>query len=104
MSRITSHQAINLLVQEGLLKRVQGKGTFVSINLKRPASIGDMDRMISKTIALAKNSKVQNVEIKRIKPDEETCDDLNISEDVEVFRINFVRIANKARDEFLKKL
>ncbi|MBL8644503.1 MAG: GntR family transcriptional regulator [Rhodospirillaceae bacterium] len=100
VSRITSHQAINLLVQEGLLKRVQGKGTFVSTDLKRPASIGDMDQMISKTITLAKNSKVQNVDIKKIKPDAETCEDLQISADVDVFRITFVRIANKERLDY----
>lgn len=100
VSRITSHQAINLLVQEGLLKRVQGKGTFVSTDLKRPASIGDMDYMISKTITLAKNSKVQNVDIKKIKPDTETCDDLQISSDVDVFRITFIRIANKERLDY----
>lgn len=100
VSRITSHQAINLLVQEGLLNRAQGKGTFVSSDLKRPASIGDMDKMISKTVTLAKNSKVQNVEIQRILPDEETCEDLHIASDVEVFQVKFVRIANKERLDY----
>lgn len=100
VSRITSHQAINLLVQEGLLNRVQGKGTFVSSDFKRPDSIGDMDRMISKTVTLAKNSKVQNVEITRIKPDPETCDDLRIASDVDVFLIKFIRIANKERLDY----
>jgi GntR family transcriptional regulator len=100
VSRITSHQAINLLVQEGLLNRVQGKGTFVSSDLKRPASIGDMDQMISKTITLAKNSKVQNVEIERIKPDDETREDLRIASDIDVFRISFIRIANKEKLDY----
>ena len=100
VSRITSHKAINLLVQEGLLTRLQGKGTYVSSHLERPTIKGDMEQMISKTIELAKNSKVQSVEIETITGDAETCEDLGIPQNDDVIYISFVRILNKERLDY----
>jgi len=53
VSRITSRKAIDLLVQENLIIRVQGKGTYVVDDLGDAPNIGDMEQLIRKTERLA---------------------------------------------------
>lgn len=91
VSRITSRKAIDLLVQEGLLHRVQGKGTFVSDDLGSAPNIGDMEQLIRKTQRLAKKSRVGNIEIKEVAGDEETCRDLKVPTGSRLKAISYVR-------------
>jgi GntR family transcriptional regulator len=91
VSRITSRKAIDLLVQEGLLKRIQGKGTYVSEDLARAPNIGDMDQLIRKTERLSKKSRVDNIRIREVEGDEETCRDLGLRKGSKVREVSFVR-------------
>ncbi len=91
VSRITSRKAIDLLVAEGLLSRVQGKGTYVSDDIGAAPNIGDMDQLIRKTSRLAKKSRVNNVRIREVIADDETCRDLQIRKGSKVRETSFVR-------------
>lgn len=94
VSRITSRKAIDLLVQENLIIRVQGKGTYVVDDLGDAPNIGDMEQLIRKTEKLAKKSKVDRIEIKQVTGDEEICRDLQISKGSPVIEYSFVRLSD----------
>ncbi|MBL8644698.1 MAG: GntR family transcriptional regulator [Rhodospirillaceae bacterium] len=91
VSRITSRKAIDLLVQENLIVRVQGKGTYVVDDLGDAPNIGDMEQLIRKTEKLSKKSKVERIEIKQVAGDEEICRDLQIPKGSAVTEVSFVR-------------
>lgn len=91
VSRITSRKAIDLLVQEGLLKRIQGKGTYVTEDLARAPNIGDMEQLIRKTARLAKKSRAEDIQIREVVADEEICRDLKLRKGSKVREISFVR-------------
>jgi GntR family transcriptional regulator len=92
VSRITSRKAIDLLVQEKLLIRIQGKGTYVVDDLAKAPNIGDIEQLIRKTEKLAKRSKLDRIEIQEVVGDDETCKDLNLSKGSKVTRISYVRL------------
>jgi GntR family transcriptional regulator len=94
VSRITSRKAIDLLVQENLIIRIQGKGTYVVDDLGDAPNIGDMEQLIRKTEKLAKKSRVDRIEIKEIVGDEEICKDLQIPKGSSVVEIAFVRLTD----------
>ena len=48
VSRITTRQAIDLLVDERLVLRQQGRGTFVATDLASAPVKGDMDQLLRK--------------------------------------------------------
>ncbi len=91
VSRITSRKAIDLLVAEGLLTRVQGKGTYVAEDIGAAPNIGDMDQLIRKTTRLSKKSRVTNVRIREVTADDEICRDLQVRKGSKVREISFVR-------------
>jgi GntR family transcriptional regulator len=91
VSRITSHKAIDLLVQENLLIRIQGKGTYVAEDLAHAPNIGDMEQLIRKTEKLAKKSKVDRIQIRNVTADEETARDLQIPKGAQVQEVSYVR-------------
>jgi len=91
VSRITSRKAIDLLVQEGLLLRVQGKGTYVSDDLAAAPNIGDMQQLIRKTQRLSKKSRVDNIEFKEVVGDDDTCVDLKLPPKSKLREISYVR-------------
>lgn len=91
VSRITSRKAIDLLVAEGLLTRVQGKGTYVAEDIGAAPNIGDMDQLIRKTSRLAKKTKVTDVRIREVTADDEICRDLNVRKGSTLRELSFVR-------------
>ncbi|MBL8629302.1 MAG: GntR family transcriptional regulator [Rhodospirillaceae bacterium] len=91
VSRITSRKAIDLLVQENLIVRVQGKGTYVVDDLGDAPNIGDMEQLIRKTEKLSKKSKVEKIEIKTVTGDDEVCKDLQLAKGSQVIEVSFVR-------------
>jgi GntR family transcriptional regulator len=94
VSRITSRKAIDLLVQENLIIRIQGKGTYVVEDLGDAPNIGDMEQLIRKTEKLAKKSKVDRIEIQDVIGDEEICKDLQIPKGSPLTEISFVRLSD----------
>jgi GntR family transcriptional regulator len=91
VSRITSRKAIDLLVMEGLLSRVQGKGTYVAQDLGSAPNIGDMEQLMRKTARLAKKSRIDEVKVREVVADEETARDLKLRKGAKVREFSFVR-------------
>ncbi|MBB5707075.1 GntR family transcriptional regulator [Sphingopyxis panaciterrulae] len=91
VSRITSRKALDLLVSEGLVRRVQGKGTFVASELNGAPTVGDMEQLIHRVARASSRSKVVDVKIREVIGDPDICRDLDIDEGGKVREIGFVR-------------
>lgn len=96
VSKITTTKALNLLVQEKLLVRIQGKGTFVVDDLALSIGVGDMDQLMRRTERLHYHSKVGHVEIKKVVADDQICSDLQIAPGSEVQEVSYVRFIDGA--------
>lgn len=91
VSRITSRKALDLLVSEGLVVRVQGKGTFVTSESNAAPTVGDMDQLIHRVTRASARSKVIDVQIREVVGSPEICRDLAVRKGSKVREISFVR-------------
>lgn len=91
VSRITSRKALDLLVNEGLVVRAQGKGTYVSEDMREAPSVGDMEQLIERANRLTATSKIVDVKIREVEADEDTRRDLDLEKGAMVREITFVR-------------
>ncbi len=95
VSRTTIRQAIRELVNEGVLKKVKGKGTFVQSPKFNYGSIQDIvtyyDWLIKK--GFTPKTKILNVDI--IEPNKIISENLNISREERVIKIRRLRIINQ---------
>jgi GntR family transcriptional regulator len=94
VSKITTGKAMNLLVQENLLVRIQGKGTFVVEDLGLARNVGDMDQLIRRIERLSRNSRVDGVKVRTLIGDEGTCSDLQIPRGSSVQEVSYVRLVD----------
>ena len=78
VSRITTRQAIDLLVDERLVQRQQGRGTFVATDLASAPVKGDMDQLLRKVKRLGTSTRVRDAAIEEVAADEDTCKDLGL--------------------------
>lgn len=105
VSSITSRQAILNLVQEGLLIRRQGKGTFVKEGLTDIKTIktlqlsGDLSDMIPDGL---KTQKVKVLDIIKIKTPKKVAKLLDIEEGKEVVRVRRTRSDNSISTSYTK--
>ena len=92
ISRMTISKAINNLVEEGILYRKRGQGTFVSKNKIDffPGLIGFTEIMENK--GMKPSSKVISQSI--IMPDKHLCEKLQITENAEVIFTQRLRLAD----------
>lgn len=94
VSTITARQAVLNLVNEGLLIRKQGKGTFVTESLSRIKNIktlhlrGDIDDIIPEGLS---SQKVKVLEISKIKTPRRIAEILGKTPNEEVIQIRRVR-------------
>lgn len=93
VSRMTVIRAINDLVQEGLLYRKQGKGTFVSIPQVQQR-LGRLTNFTQDMLArnLKPDSIILNLEL--ISPSFLMQEKLKIKEDIKVWRLERLRLAD----------
>jgi GntR family transcriptional regulator len=93
VSSITARQAILNLVNEGLLIRRQGKGTFVTEDIANINTL-QFSGTISDLITDLKRQEVKVLSINRIKPPKKISKFLRIKEDAEVIQVRRTRNAN----------
>lgn len=92
VSKVTTTKALNLLVQEKLLVRIQGKGTFVVDDIALAIGTGDMDQMVRRTERLYRNSRIDRVDIATVTGDEQVCADLQIAAGSKVQQVSYLRL------------
>jgi GntR family transcriptional regulator len=99
VSRITVRKAVDLLSEDKLVNREQGRGTFVtgSATATPPPLTGDMDQLLKRLDAMAKRSELKEVAINAVGADEETAKDLQLPPGTPVQRVTLVRILRGKR-------
>jgi GntR family transcriptional regulator len=95
VSRITTRKAVDLLVDEALVTRQAGRGTFVVDDLADAPVIGDMEQLLRKVERLGKNTRVAQAEVVEVQADAETRKDLALPEGARVQRASHVRLLNR---------
>jgi GntR family transcriptional regulator len=92
VSRITTRQAIDLLVNERLVQRQQGRGTFVAADIANAPVRGDMDQLLRKVKRLGSSTRVRDASVEEAVADEDTCSDLALPSGSEVIVASHVRL------------
>jgi GntR family transcriptional regulator len=95
VSRITTRKAVDMLVDEALVVRQPGRGTFVVEDLADAPITGDMEQLLRKVERLGKNTHILRPEIQQVVADEETRRDLDLKEGATVQRASHVRLLNR---------
>lgn len=95
VSRITTRKAVDLLVDEQLVSRQPGRGTFVVDDLADAPVLGDMAQLLRKVERLGKNTRVVRAEIQEVVADAETRRDLALPEGALVQRASHVRLLDR---------
>ncbi|MGI6117049.1 MAG: GntR family transcriptional regulator [Bilifractor sp.] len=90
ISRMTARSVITTLVKEGLLYRVQGKGTYVAepkISTKSPAYLGLREQLESQGYA----TETRIITFELIRPNRKIAQALSIPQSTKVYHIKRVR-------------
>jgi len=93
VSRLTIREAVNRLVLQGLVKKEQGKGTFIA-EPKVAHRVGSLFSSGEEFLARKFEIKTKVLLLKRIKPDKVIREKLKISDDEEVIFLNRLRYAD----------
>lgn len=92
VSKITVRRAMEMLVDEEMVVRRRGRGTFVVEDLAEPPMTGDMEQLLLKVDRLAQSTTVSSSEIVTITADRETRLDLELPDGARVHRASHVRM------------
>jgi GntR family transcriptional regulator len=93
VSRITVRKAVDLLGEDKLISREQGRGTFVTgAGSAAPPLTGDMGQLLKRLDIMATKSELKDVKFETIAADDETRNDLALVPGATVQRIRLVRI------------
>jgi len=94
VTRMTVRQAISLLIQEGLLYRKRGAGTFVTNDPKLVGRLGlDFTGFMDELFYQVSKSKTVTAKIEKIKTPKTVKEKLK-TEDEEIFKVERVRTLN----------
>ena len=96
VSRITTRKAIDLLVEDDLVYRLHGKGTYVAENVQQRAGLTNIAKRMRDAKRVATRSKVDRIEISETDADQRSCIDLKLSTGARVLRTSYVRLFNGA--------
>ena len=95
VSRLTVREAVNRLVAQGIAKKVQGKGTYVTEH-SPDHMVGPLN--IISEVFLLKNYEIKTkvIESKKASPAKDICEKLKLdgSKDEQIFYLERVRYAN----------
>lgn len=92
VSRITTRRAIDLLVEDELVFRVHGKGTFVAANVRDRAGIETIFQRTRTARGIANRSRLADIEVVETGADAHVAIDLRIPVHHPVTRITYVRV------------
>jgi GntR family transcriptional regulator len=92
VSRITTRKAVDMLVDEGLVTRQAGRGTFVVDDLADAPVTGDMEQLLRKVRRLGQYTGIARPEIAELPADAETRKDLDLAAGAMVQRASHVRL------------
>lgn len=92
VSRITTRKAIDLLVEDELVYRVHGKGTYVAKNVRERGGIENVHARIRTARGLANRSKIAQIQVSEIGADSRIATDLKIPVNQAVTKVSYVRI------------
>ena len=95
VSRITTRKAVDMLVDEELVMRQAGRGTFVVKDLADAPVVGDMEQLLLKVERLGKKTRVSSPEVEEMEADLETRKDLRLADGARVQRASHVRLLNR---------
>lgn len=95
VSRITTRKAVDMLVDEGLVVRQPGRGTFVVEDLADAPVIGEMDQLLRKVERLGKTSRISQAEVSEVEADTDTMKDLDLAPGARVQRASHVRLTDR---------
>jgi len=93
VSRITVRKALGNLVQEGLLYRERGRGSFVS----KKKILSDATRLTSTTSTfreLGIKSEIKLLKIEKVKASQIMSDKLGLEEETKVYKLQRLRLAD----------
>jgi len=93
VSRITIRKAVELLDQDKLVSREQGRGTFVTQKALDAPFNGEMGQLLSRLETLSEKSTVADINIEEVDADEETCSDPQLSKGEKAYRMSHLRLA-----------
>jgi len=101
VSRLTIREAINRLVAQGLVVKIQGKGTFVA-EPKIKHRVGFL--FSNGEEILARNFEIETkvLKMEKIIGDKEICKKLDVSDGDELFYLERLRFANKKPATYIK--
>ncbi len=95
VSRITTRKAVDMLVDEELVVRQPGRGTYVVEDLADAPVVGDMEQLLRKVERLGKNTRIAQAQVQEQDADAETRKDLRLADGARVQRASHVRLLNR---------
>lgn len=92
VSRITTRRAIEMLSNEGLIRRVQGLGTFVPPSIPKVSEpFGKISDLAERVNRLSERTKLENIEISEVEPDPMAAIELKLSPGQRVIKATYTR-------------
>lgn len=91
VSRVTVRKAIDLLANDGLVSRQQGRGTFVTERAADAPLTGEMDQLLKRLAALGNKTQVSQVKSEIITADDEMATDLGMERGEQCLCVSHLR-------------
>ncbi len=91
VSRVVVRQALQMLDDQGLIRRVKGKGSFVSEELADDAT-PHISGSLEDLIHIGPDTRVRVVEFRLVKPTPDLAETFAIGEDADLFYVQRVRL------------
>ncbi len=92
VSRITVRSAVEMLEKEGLVQRIQGRGTFVRSDLKDVPSRGDLSELVRRVRQLDARSTPKDVVVRDEIADDGIARDLQLNAGETVVHCSYMRL------------